>query len=339
MTRWTIQPSYKYDLTCFCNLFSGEPIYAERHAEVYTHFSDRFDPAVVAFARQLLSAGIIPGAGLAYLLSYDDYDGLDIEAIVSPLDDEAVWRQFPEHAGFASQLKDMLRHAHDLGLPDYWRTECLPGIEARCREFAGESSRFPVIEAANELLGERHAVAGDGITLYVSQFAAPHGIRLRGLAFIADQRWELDTQVDIALHELLHPPFGRERLKELADRLKNDEFLLEAKSRLPATSGYAELAGFLEENIVEGAHVWLAERMGVVEDPLEYFIEHDAGTHVLSVIIYDRLRCGIRDTTDSLEEAVFRMVEDGTLVAGNLRRRYMDIYEKAGRGGEHPYQG
>lgn len=339
MTQWTIQPSYKYDLACFCNLFSGEPTYVERHAAAYERFTNRFDPAVAAFAGQLLSAGVIPGAGLAYLLSHHGYDGFDIEAILSPLDDDAVWRDFPDHARFAPQLKEMLRHAHDLGLADYWRAECLPGLEARCREFAAEASRFPVIEAANELLGQRHAVTGDGITLYVAQFAAPHGIRLKGLSFVADRRWKLAIQVDIALHELLHPPFDRERLKELADRLKDDEFLQEAKERLPTTSGYAEMSGFLEENIVEGAHIWLAERMGVVEDPLKYFIEHDAGTHVLSVIVYDRLRSGIRDTTASLEEAIFAMVEDGTLASGKLRRRYLAIYERAGKSGQHPYRG
>ncbi len=68
-----------------------------------------------------------------------------------------------------------------------------------------------------------------------------------------------------------------------------DDLVKEARELLPPCY-YATPGLFLEGNIVEGAHVFLAEKLGLEKDPLEYFIKHDQGSHVISVLVYDYLK-------------------------------------------------
>lgn len=338
MSQWVIQPSYKLDLANFCNLLTQEPMYIKRHQEAYDYFSPHFNNDLVAAAQAAFRQGVLLGPGASSLLGLDSYDGHDIEIILSALDTEVVQNTFTQYRDYFPLVRSFLRHAHELGLWEYWSERCLPAIEAKCQELRTEAASYPVIEAVNALLGPEYAVRRDVIRLYVCHFAAPHGISLNNAAFIADQSWPARTHVDVALHELMHPPFTRTEIEELANVLWDDEFLQSAKARLPLGSGYAQPSGFVEENLVEGAHIYLAEQLGVVTEPLNYFIQHDYGSHVLSVLIYDALKQGIHKECNSYRDAVSLMQARGLIIPGKMGDAYRAIYERAGLGKDHPYQ-
>lgn len=335
MTNWIIKPCYKYDLANLCNLLTEEEVYHQAHPEAWSHFAPLFSRELQQRARAFHRQGILLGPSFASLLACSDYDGADIEQIVAALEpakQHPVFAPYSEHFPLVDAL---LRHVHELGAFDYWQERCLPTLERRCDQLSKQATTYDVVQAADEMLGEGYASGGSGINLYVSHFSAPHGVSLRTLAFLSDQRWDLKTHVAIALHELMHPPFDRELINELADRFRADPFFQEAKARLPLSSGYATPAAFLEENLVEGAHVYLAERLGVLDDPLQYFIRHDYASHVVSALVYQALKQGVRERSRSFREAVELMIDEGLLTPGRLREQYCRLYEANGL--QHPY--
>lgn len=104
----------------------------------------------------------------------------------------------------------------------------------------------------------------------------------------------------------------------------------------PSTTTYNTPLRFLEENLVEAAHVYLANKLGALRDPLRYFVTHDNGTHVVSPIVF-RYLVARANNFASFEQAVQEMVDSGILAAGALRHEYLSIYQEAGLAAEHPY--
>ncbi len=336
MTDWIIKPSYKYDLANVCNLMTGEAIYKDRHPEAYEFFAPKFDQGLVEQVKLVLKQGILLGPGISSILSVTDYDGCELEPILEAFEVATKVPFFAAYSSFFPLCKVLLTHVHALGAYDYWRQNCLPALETECQRMCEEAVNYPVIEAANGLLGAGHAKQGTEMKLYLAHWAAPHGTSLNSQAFLSDLRWDLKSQVAIAIHELLHPPFEREEIRRLAPGFAADPFFQEGRARLPLTSGYPNPEDFLEENLVEAAHIYLAEQMGVEDNPLEYFIKHDEGTHVVSPIVYDALKLGVRERCNNLKEAIHLMIEEGLLTPGKLREQYEAIYERTGI--EHPYK-
>lgn len=335
MTTWIIRPSYKFDLANLCNLMTGDEVYSERHPEAHAYFSPRFEPAILAQARAAFQQGILLGPGISSLLSMSDYHGPDIDLILDGLELAAANPFFAPYAVHFPLIRSLLRHVHELGAYDYWRTNCLPSLERKCEELLADAGKYPVVETASAMLGDGHVSTGTTIQLFIGHFAAPHATSLHNLAYLSDLRWGLEMHVAIAVHELLHPPFEREEIKKLSEQFWSDAFFQEAKARLPLSSGYPRPEDFLEENLVEAAHVYLAEQLGVLDSPLEYFVTHDSGTHIVSPIVYSALRQGVRDRCGSLKDAIQLMIDEGMLTPGKLREQYCRIYKQAGL--EHPY--
>lgn len=133
----------------------------------------------------------------------------------------------------------------------------------------------------------------------------------------------------IAIHELIHPPFERTVIKQMAHTLWQDSFFRKAKNLLPPSSGYRRPEDFLEENLVEGTHLYLSELMGVEKNPLSYLLQHDHGSHVVSVILYDSLKKGYRDKTKSMQETVELLIKDQILQPGLIEKNYYHICRQA----------
>ena len=58
------------------------------------------------------------------------------------------------------------------------------------------------------------------------RWAAPHGIRVTGTRFLTDVRYDADRVLNIAVHELLHPPWPQGHpVKDSLDALAADPFL------------------------------------------------------------------------------------------------------------------
>ncbi len=349
MSTWKLKYSYKYDLAGFCNLFTRSENLIELHKEGYDSFVDMIDarPDLVELAQGMQQAGFDPRVILVSVFDMVDHHGSDIDVLCSLMDQpekrERLKRYYVEEEQLVTEdvwhsnvepllpmLSNMVRYVHEQGFYGYWKEECESRLKSRIEEFKGPAEEYDVVAEINALLGPEYHLSMDEVTLYVSQFSAPFGTKLRGQSFLADARWKFENMVAIALHELIHPPFSRSRIEEIAEYLWDDDLLQEAFRAQPQSTTYNTPLRFLEEHLTEGAHVYLAEKMGVLDEPLKYLAEHDDGSHVVSVILYHRLKGGIMDRFDSLEGAVEQMVEDGTLVPGDLRKGYRDIYAAAG---------
>lgn len=349
MRKWNLTCSYKYDLAGFCNLFTRSENLIELHKEGYESFLDIIEdrPDFVELAQGMQQAGFDPRIMLVSVFDMVEYHGSDIDELCSLMDipekrehlqryyvdeeqlvTEEVWQSNVEP--LLPILSSMVRYVHENDFYGYWKENCEPILKDRIVEFQKVAKQYDVVGEINDLLGHKYQLPLNKVTLYVSQFSAPFGTKLRDQSFLADARWEFKNMVAIALHELIHPPFSRNKIKDIAESLWDDDLVQEAYKNQPPNTTYNTPLRFIEEHLTEGAHVYLGEKMGVVDEPLKYLAEHDGGSHVVSVILYDRLKRGIMDECGSLEDAVEHMIEDGTLVSGNLRRGYRDIYAKAG---------
>lgn len=350
--EWRIIPSYKLDLACFCNLLTKAAIVLEKHKAGYDAFSDVMAarPDLLSFADSLLQQGLMVGTATASLLSLSDYNGEDIAEICRLFDDDSQHPMITNYLvendfsgdiahvlqNVLPQMSGMLRYFHTHGFQNYWQDNRLPAIREKQLAFQQAADRYPVISKVNQLLGFE-SVRSDQVTLYLCSFSAPYGIGLKN-AFISDIRWCFEDTVAIAVHELIHPPFDRAVIRQMAQSIWQDEFFREAKGLLPPSSGYHLPEEFLEENLVEGTHLFLSEQLGVEKDPLRYLLQHDSGSHVVSVILYDALKKGYRDETGTIQETVERLIREGALAPGQLRAHYLAVYRQAGLADQVPYQ-
>ena len=352
-SNWVIKASFKFDVGSFSNLFTKNELIIEKHREAYQRFEDQINARedLLELASTLFGYGFNPGMVLNSVFDYSDYNGYEILPLI---DDEDLWnhdlkKYFVEDAKLVTeeaynavyQFKDglieLVKYILEIGFLDYWKEEVLPDIKEKGLEFGEIFSNYNVIGAVNKLLGEGYHLKSNQLTVYLSKFAAPYGTSLQDDSFLTDISWDYKDTISVAIHELIHPPFEREYIGQLADKLEDDELFLKAFNSQGELAAYNTPLRFLEENIVEGAHIYLAHQLGVVEDPLQYFIEHDDGTHVVSVIIYNALMNGIREEVSSMRGVVERLVEDQILVSGNIKPLYEEIYKSADLADENPY--
>jgi len=355
LTDWLIEPSYKFDLACFCNLFSDREQYRKAHPEGWKLFADLFreKQEFLELAHALNNQGFLVSSALIAIFDSNDYKGMDIDKICEVAEKPELRenklrpyflnyqildaKQWEQYSPLMEQLTALARHIHGGGFPVYWQESCLTEIENRCDEFRREVVKYPVLEEVNALLGEEYARKKSTISLYPGKFAAPFGTSLAGQGFVSDIRWKLEQTIAVAIHEMLHPPFDREELNRIGERLVGDDLVREARELLPPYY-YATPGLFLEENVVEGAQVFLAEKLGLEKDPLKYFIEHDQGSHVISVLVYDYLKRPRAGEKSSLEQIILDMVEQKILFPGNIKKNYLVVYEKAGKLGQVPFK-
>ncbi|MBN2557755.1 MAG: hypothetical protein JXB33_03255 [Clostridia bacterium] len=59
-------------------------------------------------------------------------------------------------------------------------------------------------------------------------------------------------------------------------------------------------------------------------------VGHDSGSHVVSAIIYDALKRGYRNKCGSVEEIVWKLMDEGPLKPGSIKKSYLKIYKEAG---------
>jgi len=348
LNTWKVTYSYKYDLASFCNLFSKSENLIDLHREGYERFEDIIDarPDFIELAQQMLEGGFDPRVVLVSAFDLIEHDGHDVEKLSSIIDDEEKRKRFHDYYVIEEQLisedvwknlesilpllSKMAKYVHKNGFLSYWKERCKPKLDKRREELQEQVSKYDVLGEINKLLGRDHRLPSDKVTLYLSQFSAPFGTKLYDQSFLADARWGIEEIVPIALHELIHPPFSRSKIGCIAECLKDDDLFKEAYDGQSNETTYNTHLRFLEEHLTEGAHVYLAEKFGLIESPLEYFVKHDNGSHVVSVLVYDYLKNGGMRDVDSFEEAVDNMIEKCLLQSGNLYKEYRRIYDETG---------
>lgn len=342
-TDWELAPSLKLDALCLLNALSGDPYYLAYYRDEYEHFDPLFKPAErqafrdlkgiikdegggIVSARLTLLFSTLDGDGLADLLrAVDDVGRLRAAFRSSAFWDEETWRSY--ETSVRPALRTALRALERTGLEAYWNERVRPRLARRIEELRPRLPRYDIVPAIESRLGK--ALPSERITVYVLAWSEPHGIRLSGSRFITHVSYPFEIVLRNAIHEMLHPPYDATRPCVVAalGRLAEDPTIQAALARHDPSSGYNELAGYVDEDSVQALEAVLDERFGVGRDQRAYWKEQDGGMHVLALALYELLSSPERAAKAPLPyEAFFcSAVETGALGAAALARAAAEL--------------
>ena len=158
-------------------------------------------------------------------------------------------------------LSAVLEGLRDAGLADWWAEHAEGDLQRRCGEprqsFAGYDL-VPLVEQHTGVSFDARAVE-----LYVLRWAAPHGIRVTGTRFLTDVRYDADRVLNIAVHELLHPPWPPGHpVKGSLDALAADPFLAARFAGRDPDAGYNTWSRYAEEDAAQALDQFLNTRLG-----------------------------------------------------------------------------
>jgi len=352
--RWVIRPSVWFDAVCLVPLLAGMPFYTSRHEEDARWWQQRF--GAVAGAAAVDGLGVLrhevaeragkplpaflalwtsPAAGPYEGSAAGDLDGL-IAAVADPerlagamREASRRWNEADERLFrlVRSALLVVLEGLRDAGLPQWWAEQAEDDLRRRCdalRESFGGYDLVPLVERHTGVRFDDRAVE-----LCVLRWAAPHGIRVTGTRFLTDRRYDADRVLNIAVHELLHPPWPEDHpVEELLDGLATDPFLAARFAGRDPAAGYNSWAGYAEEDAAQALDQYLNDQLGrnTRGDPVTRWTAADDGMHVLALLLYDVLRRGDFDpAAGSYADFLARALSDGQVWPGDLQARYLEL--------------
>ena len=161
------------------------------------------------------------------------------------------------------------------------------------------------------------------------RWAAPHGIRVTGTRFLTDIRYDSGRVLNIAVHELLHPPWPKDHpVKSRLDALAGDPFLAARFAARDPAAGYNTWAGYAEEDAAQALDQYLNTQLGrnTRGDPATRWTTADGGMHVLALLLHDALQRGGFDPADgSYADFLVRALSDRHTWPGDLHARYLEL--------------
>jgi hypothetical protein len=316
---WVIRPSLWFDAVCLVPLLADMPFYTSRHSGDTRTWRERFESAAGPEARDAVSvlrrevaeraAKPLPAflalwtspAAAAPGTAAESLDGL-VAAVADPELLATAMRETSPHwnedddALFRSvrpALLAVLEGLQAAGLARWWTEHAEDGLRRRCGELREAFAGYDLVP-----LVERHtgmAFDARAVELCVLRWAAPHGIRVTGTRFLTDVRYNADTVLNIAVHELLHPPWpDGHPVKERLAALAADPFLAARFAGRDPVAGYNTWASYAEEDAAQALDQFLNTRLGrnTRGDPATRWTKADGGMHVLALLLHDTLRRG-----------------------------------------------
>jgi hypothetical protein len=300
VTQLLIERSYVLDLLNFVSVMTGDEFYTSRHELAYETWRQRLSES----ARRTLAAAVADyGSGmigpvLSLLASaVPEFEVLPVPELLANTD--RVHRHFAatpyydagswaEMAILCGTVSDVVRELEELGFRNYWETERLPLIqeaEVRLTSHLQVTGRH-LGEGIAALLGPGAFDEREDITLFLCSFAAPHGIKICGKRFISDVRYDPQTTLRIAAHEMFHPPYKVAEVDAELQALINTPLFRDAFSTKDPQFGYDSELGFLEENVVEAASLVVCKRQRIVPDPVGYLAAREGGVYKVGVVLF-----------------------------------------------------
>lgn len=351
-TDWQVIPSFKFDALCFLNVLTGDEFYKRFYPDEYARFAPLLTPAARAaladLKRKLRDEHkvVIP----AFLnLHFSATDDQTLEGMLRSLDEsepmrkslrrtvyytEGGWRLFRSVRG---QLRTILLSLKEMGFADYWAQHVLPRLRLRAAAVERGLSNYDVVTEVETHL--RFALPSNRITVYMLYFARPHAMRVTGARFIADASYPFAEVLRNAVHEMLHPPFGvpRDReLRESLEALKADPFLTGMIRGHNPSFGYNSFESFVEEDCVRALEQVIGERFKIERDARGRWKEEDDGIHVFAAALYALMREENYDGRhESFQPFLLRMLKTGRLAPGKIRQLYQDFYSATGAPPRH----
>jgi hypothetical protein len=213
--------STNLDTLCFFDVLTGDEFYTSRHEDAYALWRLRLPDAQGQVARAAEAFGsTMLGPHLTLVISaMPDFDELPLSRLLDDTDELEEWYRassyydvavWPSTVALCNALLPVVGALEEAGFRRYWSEERLPLVEESARRLHEIDREVDLNGLIASMLGIAE-VDEELIRLYLCSFAAPHGIRISGRAYISDVRFSPETTLRIAIHEMFHPPFRRDK--------------------------------------------------------------------------------------------------------------------------------
>jgi hypothetical protein len=352
-SRWVIHPSLWFDAVCLIPLLAGLPFYTSRHERDAREWQERFAAVTSQHTRDglgvlrdevadqaakplpaFLALWTSPAVGLSDG-SAGGLDGLiaaveDPELLTSAMRERSPrWNEADDRLfrSIRPALLAVLEGLRAAGLAQWWAEHAAHDLWRRCGELNESFACYDLVPMVEECTG----VPFDARTveLCVLRWAAPHGIRVTGTRFLTDIRYDADRILNIAVHELLHPPWPTGHpVKGRLDALAADPFLAARFAGRDPAAGYNTWSGYAEEDAAQALDQFLNDRLGrnTRGDPVTRWTEADGGMHVLALLLYDILqRGGFDPAADSYADFLARALSGANIWPRDFEARYREL--------------
>ena len=330
---------YNLDVLNLLSILTGDPIYTEKHPDVFQEFSmllSQESQNVLKLVRDALGSGMI-SPPVAFVISFiPNFEEADLVALL--MDEERILSDLEIHepriVAHAENLLPLFRllapvieEVENLDFNEYWTSQSIPAIILKRDELQRFTKNVSLIEETSAFLDKRHQI--DPMTIYLCAFAAPYAIKVSGKRYITDVSYSKEIIFGKALHEMFHMTLDHESLGDLFDQLADDPFIRLAFERKDPRYGFPEMNGYLEENIVEAMTLYICHKTALEPDPFTYLLHHDGGSHVFSVILLDYMQRVPKLEGSSFSEYLISLVKK--MPHGNLANAYQKALENAGK--------
>ena len=345
---WMIHPSLWFDAVCLIPLLANLPFYTSRHEQDarwwQQHFASVAGPAardgLAVLRREVTEQAAKPLPAFLALWTSPaagadaDLDGL-VAAVADPGLLASAMRETSAHWNEADDrlfrsvrpaLTAVLAGLRTAGLADWWATHAEPGLQRRCGELRDSLAGYDLVPLVEQCTGVRFGART--VELCVLRWAAPHGIRVTGTRFLSDVRYAADTVLNIAVHELLHPPWPPGHpVKRRLDALAADPFLAARFASRDPVAGYNTWAGYAEEDAAQALDQFLNTQLGRNSrgNPVTRWTDADGGMHVLALLLHDALQHGFDPEACRYADFLDRALSDGHSWPSDLRARYLEL--------------
>jgi hypothetical protein len=351
--RWVIRPSLWFDAVCLVPLLARLPFYTSRHEHdarwwqqrfaslagpqaragisvLRREVADRAGKPLPAFLALWTSPAAEPSERAAECLDRLVAAVADPELLVSAMRESSPrWNQADDllFRSVRPALLAVLEGLRAAGLADWWAGHAEEDLRRRCGELRESFAGYDLVPLVEQHTGVRFDARA--VELCVLRWAAPHGIRVTGTRFLTDLRYDAGRVLNIAVHELLHPPWpDGHPVKSRLDALAADRFLAARFAGRDPAAGYNTWASYAEEDAAQALDHYLNTQLGrnTRGDPVTRWATADGGMHVLALLLHDTVQRGGYDpTAGSYADFLARALSDGHTWPDDLQARYLEL--------------
>jgi hypothetical protein len=351
---WEIRPSLWFDALCLIPLLAGLPFYTSRHVQdaalwqkqfsgkagpkalegvaiLRREIADRAGKPLPAFLALWTSPAAVSmgaaGSCLEQLIATVGEPDLLIDAM---RETSNHWSEADEQlfARVRPALVEVLRCLQSAGLAEWWAEHAEPQLQHRCGELRQELISYDLVPLVEH--HTRAALPARQVELCVLRWAAPHAIRVTGVRFLGDVRYDTQVLLNNAVHELLHPPWpAHHPVTGLLEALSDDPFLASRFASRDRNAGYGIWRAYAEEDAAQALDQVLLTKIGqATRDPVARWTIADDGMHVLALLLHDAvIRGGFDAGRESYADFLARVLTDGRWWPHDLERRYVQLVE------------
>jgi hypothetical protein len=309
-TEWSFRTSEGLDAIAFLGALSGKDFYTRYYGKELEEFRPRMAPAAVEALSSLFQAAdgegyllwprltlILSGGRTAtihdLLTSLDDPSrALRPRLQASVYWDPQLWSQFD---AMIPRLRTVLQGLDAAGFAEFRRSLIAPAL-ARADELLKKFAPLDVISEQERLIGR---ALDRKIEVNLLWFCRPHGVRIQGQRFISHVLASDATIALTAAHEVLHPPFDMRGAvaRPCIAQLESDPLLRRILAEKDKDSGYNDVEGLFEEDVVQALDQIVQERLGLGQAPSKRWKDNDEGIHVMAAAFYGMLKADRFDQT------------------------------------------